>query len=132
MSTGGGYTLAYIYYIVTDVDNIELGYKYDDIASIEFGKVIYDVYEYDPKNEYTIDTILEKAVNPATKAFNRESYFTKITFGINNKTVKITTKIDTGASYTVIGLENKGLIRFKDKILKSSMRGTAYDASGTE
>ena len=75
---------------------------------------------------------LEKAANPATKAFNRESYFTKTSFDIDNKTVKITTKIDTGATYTVIGLENKGLIRFKDKIMKSSMRGIAYDASGTE
>ena len=75
---------------------------------------------------------LEKAANPATKAFNRESYFKKTSFDIDNKTVKITTKIDTGATYTVIGLENKGLIRFKDKILKSNMRGIAYDASGTE
>lgn len=75
---------------------------------------------------------LEKAANPATKAFNRESYFTKTSFDINNKTVRVTTKIDTGATYTVIGLENKGLIRFKDKILNSNMRGTAYDASGTE
>ena len=75
---------------------------------------------------------LEKAANPATKVFNRESYFTKTSFDINNKTVKVTTKIDTGATYTVIGLENKGLIRFKDKILNSNMRGTAYDASGTE
>lgn len=57
LSTGGCYTLAYIYYIVTDVDNIELGYKYDNIASQEFGKVIYDSYEYDPKGECTIDTI---------------------------------------------------------------------------
>lgn len=75
---------------------------------------------------------LEKAANPATKAFNRESYFTKISFDISNKTVKITAKIDTGATYTVIGLEHKGLIRFKDEIQKSSMRGIAYDASGTE
>ena len=60
LSTGGCYTLAYIYYIVTDVHNIELGYKYDDIASKEFGKVIYDAYEYDPKGEYTIDTIYAK------------------------------------------------------------------------
>ena len=77
-------------------------------------------------------TELKKKANPATRAFNRESYFTDIKFVLNTKPVKITTKIDTGATYTVIGLENKGLIRFKDKIMKSSMRGIAYDASGTE
>ncbi|MEZ3445427.1 MAG: retroviral-like aspartic protease family protein [Lachnospiraceae bacterium] len=75
---------------------------------------------------------LEKAANPATKAFNRESYFTKVSFDIHNKTLNITAKIDTGATYTVMGLGNKGLIRYKDKILKSNMRGIAYDASGTE
>lgn len=57
LSTGGCYSLAHIYYIVLDVNDVELGYKYDDIASREFGKVVYDAYEYNPKGEYTIDTI---------------------------------------------------------------------------
>lgn len=75
---------------------------------------------------------LKKKANPATKAFNRESYFTDIKFDLNTKPIKITTKIDTGATYTVIGMENSYIKPFKDKLLKSSMRGIAYDASGTE
>ena len=75
---------------------------------------------------------LKKKANPATKAFNRESYFTGIKFDLNTKPIKITTKIDTGATYTVIGMENSYIKPFKDKLLKSSMRGIAYDASGTE
>lgn len=51
---------------------------------------------------------------------------------MNTKPIKITTKIDTGATYTVIGMENSYIKPFKDKLLKSSMRGIAYDASGTE
>ena len=60
LSTGGCYTLAHIYYIILDVNNIELGYKYDAIAGKEFGKVVYDAYEYNPKSENTIDTIYAK------------------------------------------------------------------------
>ena len=60
LSIGGYYTLAYIYYIILDKKNEELGYKYDDIASKKFGRVIYNSYEYDPKGEYTIDTIYAK------------------------------------------------------------------------
>ena len=75
---------------------------------------------------------MKKRANPITHAFNRESYFTRIRFKIDNNLVNVTTKIDTGATYTVIGLENSYIKPFKDKILKSSMRGIAYDASGTE
>ena len=60
LSIGGYYTLAYIYYIILDKKNEELGYKYVDIASKKFGRVIYNSYEYDPKGEYTIDTIYAK------------------------------------------------------------------------
>ncbi|MCI8901709.1 MAG: hypothetical protein HFH76_14035 [Lachnospiraceae bacterium] len=73
-----------------------------------------------------------KVANPVTHAFNRESYFTDISFDIRNKPLKITTKIDTGATYTVIGLYGDGLEDFKKSIMKSNMRGVAYDASGTE
>lgn len=75
---------------------------------------------------------MSKEANPITHAFNRESYFTSIGFKMDNKLVKITTKIDTGATYTVIGMENSYIKPFKDKLLKSDMRGIAYDASGTE
>ena len=75
---------------------------------------------------------MKKKVNPITHAFNRESYFTRIGFKIDNKLVKVTTKIDTGATYTVIGLGGDELEDFKNNIMKSSMRGIAYDASGTE
>lgn len=54
-----------------------------------------------------------KVANPVTHAFNRESYFTDISFDIRNKPLKITTKIDTGATYTVIGLYGDGLEDFK-------------------
>lgn len=60
LSIGGYYTLANIYYIIINKKNKELGHKYDDIASKKFGRVIYDSYEYDPKGEYTIDTIYAK------------------------------------------------------------------------
>ena len=60
LSTGGYYTLAYIYYIILDKNNEELGYNYDEIASRQFEEVIYDCYEYSPKSEYTIDTIYAK------------------------------------------------------------------------
>ena len=75
---------------------------------------------------------MKKRANPITHAFNRESYFTRIRFKIDNNLVNVTTKIDTGATYTVIGLENSYIKPFKNKILKSNMIGTAYDASGTE
>ena len=57
LSIGGYYTLAYIYYIILDKKNEELGYKYNNKANEEFGESIYDSYEYDSKGEYTIDTI---------------------------------------------------------------------------
>lgn len=75
---------------------------------------------------------VKKKANPATRAFNRESYFTDIKFVLNTKSLKITIKIDTGATYTVIGMENSYLKPYKNEIMKSSMRGIAYDASGTE
>ena len=62
---------------------------------------------------------LKKKANPATKAFNRESYFTDIKFDLNTKPIKITTKIDTGATYTVIGMENRYIVedfRLTDEI----------------
>ena len=37
--------MAYIYYIILDKNNEELGYKYDEIASRQFEEVIYDCYE---------------------------------------------------------------------------------------
>ena len=46
---------------------------------------------------------MSKEANPITHAFNRESYFTRIRFKIDNNLVNVTTKIDTGATYTVIG-----------------------------
>ena len=75
---------------------------------------------------------VKKKANPATRAFNRESYFTDIKFGINSKSLKITAKIDTGATYTVIGLESSYLKPYKSEIMQSDMRGIAYDASGTQ
>ena len=75
---------------------------------------------------------MKKRANPITHAFNRESYFTRIRFKIDNNLVNVTTKIDTGATYTVIGLCSDELEGFKNNIMKSSMRGIAYDASGTE
>ena len=44
---------------------------------------------------------MKKRANPITHAFNRESYFTRIRFKIDNNLVNVTTKIDTGATYTV-------------------------------
>ena len=60
LSIGGYYTLAYIYYIILDKKNEELGYKYNGKANEEYGEAIYDSYEYDSKGEYTIDTIYAK------------------------------------------------------------------------
>lgn len=60
LNTGGYYTLAYIYYIIINKKNKELGHKYNTIASEEFGEALYNSYEYDPKGECTIDTIYAK------------------------------------------------------------------------
>ena len=60
LNIGGYYTLAYIYYIILDKKNKELGHKYNNKANEEFGESIYDSYEYDSKGEYTIDTIYAK------------------------------------------------------------------------
>lgn len=60
LSMGGCYTLAYIYYIILDKKNKQLGHKYNDQANEEYGEAVYDSYEYDPKGEYTIDTIYAK------------------------------------------------------------------------
>ena len=75
---------------------------------------------------------LKKTRNPITKAFNRESYYTEIKFSINRKKIQTVVKIDTGATYTVIGLGSTEMQRFKDAILESPVQGIAYDASGTE
>ena len=37
-----------------------MGHKYNDKVNEEYGEAIYDSYEYDPRGEYTIDTIYEK------------------------------------------------------------------------
>ena len=60
LNSGGYYTLAYVYYIIIDKKNKILGHKYNNMANEEFGEAIYDSYEYDPKGEYTIDTIYAK------------------------------------------------------------------------
>ncbi len=80
----------------------------------------------------SIRSELKKIRNPITKAFTRESYYTEIRFRMDSKKVQTVVKIDTGATYTVIGLGSTEMQRFKSTILKSSMQGTAYDASGTE
>lgn len=72
---------------------------------------------------------LIKVKNPYTKAFNRETYFTPVKFKLGTEDISIKMKVDTGATYTVIGLGNEVVEDFKDVILKSDMLGAARDAS---
>lgn len=74
-----------------------------------------------------------KAGNPYKHGiFGRESYYTKLYYDIQDGNIVTTAKVDTGATYTVFGLKSSVLRSFSDRILKSNMRGLAYDASGTE
>lgn len=80
-----------------------------------------------------IKSEMKKVGNPYKgNSFSRESYYTDINFKIDNKKIDITAKVDTGATYTVFGLENKRLDTFAGAITKSDMIGKAYDVSGTE
>jgi len=49
--------LAHIYYVIMGYDRDDLGYKYDDIATEEFGESIYRAYKYRPEYADSIDTI---------------------------------------------------------------------------
>lgn len=79
-----------------------------------------------------IKSEMQKVRNPYTKSFSRETYYTQIKFILDNEKITKKIKVDTGATYTVLGLEDDCINKYKEKILQSNMRGVAYDASGTE
>ena len=74
---------------------------------------------------------LVKVGNPFNhNSMSRASYYTNVDFKILGKTVDIKVKVDTGASYTVVGLGKEELRRFKDIISSNACKvGDAYDAS---
>lgn len=57
LSTGINSRLACVYYIITDCDRSDLGFKYDDIATERFGESLYRSYQYRPEYHEGIDTI---------------------------------------------------------------------------
>lgn len=57
LSTGINSRLAYVYYIIADYDKSDLGYKYDDIATRQFGESLYRPYKYRAGHCESIDTI---------------------------------------------------------------------------
>lgn len=57
LGTGINSRLAYVYYIITDYDKSDLGYKYDDIATEQFGESLYRPYQYKAEHHDSIDTI---------------------------------------------------------------------------
>lgn len=73
---------------------------------------------------------MKKMGNPFNEGkFERNNYYTDVKFELFGKKIEALFKIDTGASYTVVGLSNECVTRFKDKILRTGLKGTAYDAS---
>lgn len=50
-------TLAHVYYIITDFDKYDLGYKYNKLATQQYGKSYYMDYKYRPELANRIDTI---------------------------------------------------------------------------
>lgn len=78
-------------------------------------------------------TELERVGNPyKNNQINRTAYYTNVYFEINGKKVFIPMKVDTGATYTVIGTYNTKIEKWRDIINKSNIVGKAYDASNTE
>ena len=49
--------IANVYYIILNVVNKDIAYKYDDIATEEFGRTLYKSYKYKPYIYNSIDTI---------------------------------------------------------------------------
>ena len=60
LDTGIHTTIANVYYIIVDYDKKGLAYKYDDIATKEFGKTLYKAYKCSPTNKQYIDTLYGK------------------------------------------------------------------------
>ena len=49
--------IANVYYIILNVVNKDIAYKYDDIATEEFGRTLYKPYKYNPNINNSNDTI---------------------------------------------------------------------------
>lgn len=71
--------------------------------------------------------------NPVNNySLRRTSYFTKMSVSMFDIKYGIEAKVDTGASYTIIGLDCIQDDRVRHPIMHSDINGKAYDASGTE
>ncbi len=78
-------------------------------------------------------TELKRTGNPHKNGLiSRDAYYTDIYFEIDNKKLSIPMKIDTGATYTVIGTYNQKIEKWRNIINNSSIKGKAFDASDTE
>ena len=76
---------------------------------------------------------MTKVGNPYKNGvFGRESYYTSVSFTIQDTVLDVTAKVDTGATYTIFGLNNSMFSELAEQIQNSTMRGRAYDASDTE
>jgi hypothetical protein len=59
--TNGSHTIvANVYYVLTDYNNRELGYKYDDIAEAEFETELYMPFKLSTDPTKSIDTIFRE------------------------------------------------------------------------
>ena len=82
------------------------------------------------KNLKSVRSELEKVGNPFKhNRFVRTEYYINLSFKINDKTVRIKAKIDTGSPYTIIGLNNISLLKFKRLILNNRSNLEVYDAT---
>ena len=52
--------IANVYYIIIGTDNKELAYKYDDIATEEFGRTLYKYYKYSSDSNDWMGTIFRE------------------------------------------------------------------------
>lgn len=78
-------------------------------------------------------SILIKVNNPFHRNYSRTSYYIKIGFTIKGEKIEVPAKVDTGATYTIIGTEIAGFLQFKDEIMHNYIaKGKAYDASDND
>ena len=78
-------------------------------------------------------TELKKVGDPnANGSMHRSSYYCKVNFLLNKKAVDVVMKVDTGASYTVIGLDYPGIDRYTNEIMSNNINNEAFDASGSK
>lgn len=76
---------------------------------------------------------LIKVADPKYGVYSRRKYYTKLCYKINGIEVSHPFLIDTGSSFTVVGLKHPAIELFSDLILESGLKDCkAYDATDDE